>query len=121
MSLVAVFHGPASAINISDASAPVKYAAETLDASSTTAGAGSNAGITYFNIVDSSSNDLDVKGDLGIPQGEVFVGKDLYFRFDLENGVFSSAMTANSVFVSTLGTTDYLAQGGASGRKLRHT
>lgn len=104
-----------SAVNISDSSDPVKYAQETLDMSSTTSGISANAGSTYFDLVDTASNDLDVKGDLGLAASAVNIGDDIYFRLDLEGAVFSSAVPPNNLFITTLGTTDFLAQGGQAG------
>lgn len=113
--LISALSSSAIAFNISSAKKPIRYAAETIDSTATTAGVNANVGTTYFNLVDTASNNLDLRGDLGIAETLVGPTTDLYVRFDLDNAAFTTALVGTELTVTTVGTSDLVTSGGAAG------
>jgi hypothetical protein len=105
----------AFALNLSNSTATVQYAAETLDTTARTTGAGANTGTFFLNIIDTATNDLDLTGSLGIPADNISPGSDLYVRFDLYNAAFSTAVSVTDLTITTVGTSDGITQGGTTG------
>lgn len=105
----------ALAINISTSKKPVQYALETVDSSATTAGINANSGTTFSNLIDTSGNNLDLEGNLGIQETLVGPSTDLFVRFDLQNAAFTTAFIGNELTITSVGTSDSLILGGAAG------
>ena len=113
--LLLLFSANLFAIDLSNSEDPIRYASETLDSAATTKGINANNGVTFFNIIDTGDNKLDLVGELGAEAETFFAGFNLFFRVDLDGAAFSTTLTGNELTVTTVGTSDVISQGGSAG------
>ena len=105
----------AEALNLSTSTAPIQYALETVSDVSFTSGVNDNLNSTYLNIVDSAAGSLDLKGNLGLFGGRFGTGSEFFVRFDLENAAFSATVGGTDLAITTVGSSDRVANGGFAG------